>query len=322
MDLEALATHLSDKSRLGLDEPLSAALGIVDADATRGRLLAQQEGVRGHLQVVMLGCFVVDDTDFFGAGEIYWWSVPALVSADGKVHRSALHGLPTGMPPHKCGDMEWMTNISLAHPPVWAVIPPGDDVSACVVRLGIYDDDRDPADLRGALAAGLTALSTAPKEVAGADALITPVRDALFLHLKAADDDILIEQDVTIRKGEISRFGAGIIGSVVNAMARTYYFVRDTTRTQQFGPITLHKGQIEQVCFGAPIEQGGRLAVFARGHDVQCPSLGELSVDMPFMNRVVTARQEEDMKNGLQVMGTGPAKLVAYYTPSYAAEEH
>ena len=322
MNLEELAKQLSDRSRIGLNEELAKKLGIVDADVTRGRLLARQEGVRGHLQVLFLGCYVVDDTDFFGDGEIYWWSVPAMLDNSGKATKSALHGLPTGMAPHKCGDQEWMTNLSLGAPPVLAVIPPGPDVASCVIRLGIYDDDREPADLPGAVAKGLEVLSRLPGDpLPGVEPLITPVRDAIFEHLKAQDDDILIEQDLTIRRGEVSRFGAGIIGSVINAMARAYYFVYDTSRTKRFGPVTLHKGQMEHVRFDEPIKQGGRLALFARGHDVDCPTFGQLNVDQPFINRVVEARQEEDLKAGFQVMGQGPAKFVAYYTPSYAADE-
>ena len=81
-------------------------------------------------------------------------------------------------------------------------------------------------------------------------------------------------------------------------MVRAYYFVRDTKHTKQFGPITLHKGQTEQIYFDEPIRQGGRLALFSRGHNVTCPTFGELNTDMPFMNRVITKRQEGDLKDG------------------------
>jgi hypothetical protein len=164
-------------------------------------------------------------------------------------------------------------------------------------------------------------LARLPGELPGAEPLVTPVRDAIWQHLEAQHDDILIEQDLTIRRGEVSRFGAGIIGSVINAMARVYYFVFDTARTKRFGPVTLHKGQMEHVRFDEPIKQGGRLALFARGHDVDCPTFGQLTVDQPFINRVVEARQEEDLKNGFQVLGQGPAKFVAFYTPGYPTHE-
>ena len=323
MNLDELAKHLSSTERIGLDSDLAAKVGVADADVTRGRLLAQTDGIRGHLQVRLLGCFVVDDTDMFGDGEIYWWSIPAVVDREGTVSKDPLSGLPTGMAPHKCGDQEWMTNLSLNDPPLLAVIRPGDEPASCVVRLGIYDDDRDPADIPGAVRAGIeafAALSEGPMK--GADNIINPVRDAINAHVKAQDDDILIDQDIVIRKGDVVRFNAGMIGSVINSMARAYYTVLDTERTQRFGPVTLHKGQTEQVKFDAPITAGGRLAIFARGHDVSCPSFGDLTFDQPFVNRVVSRSKEPELHNGFPIIGTGPAKLVAYYTPSYAAEEY
>lgn len=319
MDLNALAKHLSDRERLGLTEVLSGKLGIPSEDVTRGRLLAQVEGEAGHLVVQFLACFVIDDTDFFGDGEIYWWAIPVLVDAHGKVTKNALHGLPSGMPPHRCGDQEWMTNIPLDNPPVWAVIPPGDDVSSCVIRVGIYDDDGDLADLGGALCEAMEAYAVISEQpLSGADQIIQPVRDAIYAHLKAEDDDILIDQDLLIRRGDVTRFGAGIIGSVINSMARAYYIVRDTKRTKQFGPVTLHRGQTERVTFDEPIRQGGRIALFARNDSVSCPAFGELNVDTPFINRVITQHQVATFANGFEVSGNGPAKFVAYYTPPYA----
>ncbi len=319
MDLNALATHLADKTRLGLTDALCKRIGIVEESAMRGRLLGQLDGQRGHLVVQFLACYIIDDTDFFGDGEIYWWSIPAMVRADGTVQKNSINGLPTGMSPHRCGDQEWMTNISLQNPPVWAVIPPGTEAHGCVIRLGLYDDDREPADLPGALTEGLEAYAKISEELlSGPEQIIHPVRDAIYEHLKAEDDDILIDQDVTIRSGDVTRFGAGIIGSVINSMARAYYFVRDAKNTEQFGPVTLHKGQTETVLFKSPIERGGRIALFSRGHDVSCPRFGELNVDQPFINRVVNRRGEADLANGFEVMGTGPAKFVAYYTPSYS----
>ena len=319
MDLDGLAQHLADPERIGLSAALVDKLKIVPAEATRGRLLVQTDGERGHLVVQFLGCYVIDDTDFFGDGEIYWWSVPVLVNEEGQVEKNVLHGLPSGMPDHKCGDHEWMTNLSLADPPVWAVIPPGEGYQRCVIRVGIYDDDREPADVPAALGAGLEALAAASDQpLSGPDAIIGPVRDAIYAHLKAEDDDILIDQDILIRKGDNARFGAGMIGSVINAMARAYYFVRDIKHTRQFGPVTLHKGQVERVRFDVPIAQGGRVAIFARGHDVGCPTFGDLNVDTPFLNRVITQGQEVNLEDGFDVMGNGPAKLVAFYTPSYS----
>jgi len=321
MNLDELAKNLSDPTRIGLNDELAKKLGVLDADVTRGRLLSQTEEIRGHLQVLFLACYVIDDTDFFGDGEVYWWSIPAMVDDEGKVSCNPLHGLPNAMPPHKCGDHDWMTNLSLAKPPVWAVIPPTDEVEQCVIRIGIYDDDRDPADMGAAMTAGLEALANVSSEpLSGAQHIVNPVRDAIYERLKAQDDDILIEQDLVIRRGEVTRFGAGMMGSLINSMVRAYYFVHDTRRTKVFGPVTLHKGQTERVTFGEPIQQGGRIAMFARNHDVSCPRFGELNVDQPFRNHVVSAREAEQLEDGFEVIGTGPAKFVAYYTPSYTKE--
>jgi hypothetical protein len=318
MNFDELAKRLTDRGRIGLNEELAKKLRIPSADAGRGRMLAEQEEARGHLQVSLLGCFVVNDTDLFTDGEIYWWSIPALIDASGKTHPDPFYLLPNAMPPHRCGDQEWMSNLSLGEPPLLAVIPPGDDAQSLVIRLGIYDDDWAPAKIPEAMTAGLEALAAlGDKDYPNAEAISGPVRNAIFDSLKAKDDDILIEQDLVLRKGDASQFGAGMIGSVVTSMARAYYFVRDTVRTKQFGPVTLHKGQSEQVRFDVPFEQGGRLSLFARGHDVTCPTFGDLGVEQPFFNRVLTRHQASELANGVTVTGSGPAKLVAYYTPSY-----
>ena len=280
--------------------------------------MAQTEGGRTHLGVYLLACYVVDDTDFWGDGEIYWWSIPTIVDNSGKVTKSALYGLPTGNEPHKVGSLEWMTNLSLADPPLLAVIPPGDDVSACVLRIAFYDDDGAAADLPKAISAGLETLARVPGEpLSGPEHIIEPVCRAIWTSLRADQDDILIDQDVTLHHGEVVHFGAGMIGSVVNAMARVYYFVQDEVRTERFGPIALHKGQIETVKFKQPMKGGGRLALFARGAEVTCSAFGDLSTDLPFQNRVIDRRQEGGLEQGFNIAGSGPAKFVAYYTPPY-----
>lgn len=317
MKVDNLVKHLTDPEHIGLTPELREKLGVASADTTRGRLLAQVEEDHAHLGVYLLACYVVDDTDFWGDGEIYWWSIPTVVATDGKVQKSPLVGLPNGAAPHKCGDHEWMTNLSLANPPLLAVIPPGDDVSSCVVRLGLYDDDGDVADMPGAMSAGLAALAELSDEpLSGPEQIITPVREAIWTALKADQDDILIEQDVPIRRGEVVRFGRGMIGAVINAMARVYYLVRDETKTHQFGPVTLGKGQVETVSFETPLERGGRVALFARGAEVNCAAFGDLTTDVPFKNRVLSRKQQEEFANGFNIMGTGAAKVVAYYTPA------
>lgn len=321
MKLDNLVRHLTNPSHIGLTSELRERLGVASPDLTRGKLLAQIEEDHAHLGVYMLGCYVVDDTDFWSDGEIYWWSIPTLVSKDGKVHQTVLGGLPNGAPPHKCGDHEWMTNLSLGDPPLLAIIPPTPEIASCVIRLAVYDDDGDVADMPGAMTAGHQAFAALSERLSGGpEQIITPVREAIWESLKADQDDILIEQDVPIRRGEVVRFGRGMIGAVINAMARVYYVVRDETETLQFGPVSIDRGQVETVSFDAPLTRGGRIAVFSRGADVSCSALGDLSTDVPFKNRVLTAKQEQELAKGFDIVGSGPAKFVAYYTPAPAFE--
>jgi hypothetical protein len=316
MGLDSLAKKLADTQRIGLTPELVARLGIASEDVTRGRLMAQLEGDRAHLAVYLLGSYVVDDTDLWGDGEIYWWSIPAIVDAHGQVVRDPLHGLPNGMEPHRVGSLEWMTNLSLADPPLLAVIPPGDAARACVLRLAFYDDDRAPANVPAAMTAGLEAYAgIASGALPGPEHVITPVREAIWQSLKAYQDDILIDQDLILRHGETSLFGRGLIGSVINAMVRVYYFVSDEQTTERFGPVTLHKGQVAQVRFDTPLRGGGRVALFARGAEVTCSAFGDLSTDKPFMNHGIDSRQEAALSEGFAVQGMGAAKFVAFYTP-------
>ena len=281
----------------------------------RGQLLAQQDDDQGHLGVYLLGAYVIDDTDLWGDGEIYWWSIPVLVDKAGKASCSPLSGLPTGMPPHKVGSLEWMTNLSLSDPPLIAVLPPDEDLAACVLRLAIYDDDREPADLPMALGAGLEALAGLPRELPAPEQVVAPVRDAIFAALKAGDDDILIDANITLRRGQTTRFGAGLIGSEINAMVRVYYLVRDERRTEHAGPFQVLRGQVEPVRFASKPQAGGRLSVFARGAEVNTTAFGTLSTDQPFVNRVLDAAQASALADGFNLNGTGPAKAVAFYTP-------
>jgi hypothetical protein len=272
---------------------------------------------RSFYGVYLLAAYVVNDTDFWGDGEVYWWSVPTIVGADGTVQKDPLYGIPTGAPPHKVGSLEWMTNLSLKDMPLLAVIPPEERVAACTVRLGFYDDDGKPANLAGAMTAGLEAFAAVSDAALSSPAqIIDPVRTAIFGALKAEEDDILIDQDVTIRRGAAVPFSSGMIGSAVSANIRVYYFVKDEDRTETFGPITLHKGQSETVRFTSPMKGGGRLTLFARGADVSCSAFGELNVDTPFVNRIVDSGHEAALQHGFSITGTGAAKFVAFYTPS------
>ena len=194
MGLEDLAKRLADVGRLGMTPALAEKLKLKSEDAIRGQLMAMTDGDRGPLGVYLLAIYVVDDTDLFDDGEIYWWSIPVLVDTKGKVSWSPVSGLPAGSPPHKCGSQEWMTNLSLAEPPLLAVIPEDPEVAACVVRLAIYDDDGKPADLGMAISEGHDTLASCVREgLPGAGQIIVPVREAIYKSLKAEDDDILVE---------------------------------------------------------------------------------------------------------------------------------
>ncbi len=316
MKIDEIAKRLCSKEQIGLSDALASKLGIDSEEAVRARLMATSDIDRSFLGVYVLGAYVIDDTDFWGDGEIYWWSIPTIVDSQGKVTRNALNGLPSGAPPHKVGSLEWMTNVSLNDPPLVALIPPEDKASACTIRLAFYDDDGKPADMRGAMEAGIEAFAEIkPEPLVGAEQIITPVRQAIFAALKAQEDDILIDQDVTIRRGSAVQFSAGLIGSIMNSMIRLYYFVRDEGKTEQFGPVMLHKGQSETVKFSSALKGGGRLAMFARGADVSCSAFGELSTDTPFINRAVDRSHEPQLANGFNISGNGPAKFIAFYTP-------
>jgi hypothetical protein len=278
--------------------------------------MALADGNRGPLGVYLLAVYVVDDTDLFDDGEIYWWSIPVLLDSKGKASWSPVSGLPLGAPPHKCGSQEWMTSLPLNDPPLLAVIPEDPEVSACVIRLAIYDDDGKPADVAMALSEGYDALGSCVREgLPGAGQVIVPVREAIYKSLKAEDDDILIDEDITIRRGESARFNVGLVGSMINAKARAYYVVRDELTTETAGPIGLRKGEVSRIVFASDLERGGRVSIFARGADVDCPVFGHLTTEMPFAGKILDERLAKTMAGGFEVTGRGPAKVVAFYTP-------
>jgi hypothetical protein len=97
---------------------------------------------------------------------------------------------------------------------------------------------------------------------------------------------------------------------------RVFYFVNDEQRTEQAGPVMLRKGQIEHVRFNSKIESGGRIALFSRGAEVSAPAFGDLTIDTPFLNRVLDQREVALLADGFEVKGHGPAKLTAWYTPA------
>ena len=315
-ELEELAKRLADVTRLGMTPEIAEKLKLKSEDVVRGQLMAASDGDRGPLGVYLLAIYVVDDTDLWDDGEIYRWSIPVLVDKQGNARWSPVSGLPAGAPPHKCGSLEWMTNLSLKEPPLLAVIPADDEIASAVIRLGIYDDDGKPADIPAALGQGYTALSGCVREgLPGATQILTPVREAICKALKVEDDDVLLDEDLTIRRGEIGRFGVGLVGSLVNAKARAYYIVKDELHTETAGPVVLRKGEEAKLVFSSELVKNGRVTVFARGADVTCPVFGDLTTDRPFAGKVLDAALAKSLASGIEITGRGPAKVVAFYTP-------
>ncbi len=316
MPLDELAKQLSSTSRLGMTPELAEKIGIRSEEVVRGQLMAVSDGDRGPLGVYLLAIYVVDDTDLFGDGEIYWWSVAALVDRQGSATWSPVSGLPAGAPPHKCGSLEWMTNVSLKDPPLLAVVPADEDTAACVIRLAVYDDDSKPADLGAALRAGYGALATCKRDgLPQAAQILTPVADAIFKSLVASEDDVLIDEDITLRKGGALRFNAGLIGTVVTAKAHAYYVVKDELGTDTAGPVVVRKGEVARLAFASDVVSGGRVSIFARGADVDCPLFGTLTTDRPFAGKVLDAALARSLAGGFDITGRGAAKVVAFYTP-------
>jgi hypothetical protein len=316
MGLDDLAKRLADTSRIGMTAAIAEKLRIKSEDATRGELMAMSDEARGPLGVYLLAIYVVDDTDVFGDGEIYWWSIPVILEKGNKARWSPVLGLPSAAPPHRTGSLEWMTNISLKEPPLLAVIPPDDEIMSCVIRLGVYDDDGKPAEVAAAIGQGYETLAMCKREgLVGAEQITVPVREAIFRALAAQDDDILVDEDLTLRAGASARFNVGFVGSLVNAKARVYYLVKDELRTETVGPVQLHRGQTENVRFTSKLERGGRVGVFSRGADVRSDVFGDLTLETPFVGRVLDDRLVDTLRNGFFLGGTGAAKVVAFYTP-------
>ncbi len=313
MSYDDVARRLADPNAIGLTEELARKLKVRDADVTRAQLLAEAED-HGHVGVYLLAAYVEDDTDTFGKGEIYWWSIPVLGNADGSVTWKATVGLPSGAPPVKCDDREWLASLSLDAPPLLALIPPGDDYAACLVKLGVWDDDGAVADLPKAMTAGLAALSELPLDypLGKAEKIVDPVRAAIYESLRAKQDDVLLEQELRLLRNDVSHYGAGLVHSAVSALVRVYLIAKDELKTHAAPAVTLVKDQSHTFRFATPIEAGGRLAVFARG-PVEAGRLGTLSLDLPFLNHIVVD-DAASFADGLTVTARGSADVVAFYT--------
>ncbi|MBX3226871.1 MAG: hypothetical protein KIT84_38365 [Labilithrix sp.] len=319
MNYDALGAQLANRSRPGLSEELADKLNVKSEDAVRGELLALTEDKRGVLGVYLLAVYVIDDTDFWSDGEIYWWSIPTLETKGGGVTWGATYGLPNGAPPHRCGDLEWMTNIALKDPPLLAAIPQTDpEVVGCNVRVAVYDDDGAVADFATSMAAGYEALSLCKRSgLTGTSSIVGPVRDAIFKTLRGEQDDVLVEHDVVLRRDD-ARFGVGFIGSASTTKARVYYFVKDELRTVTLGPVAITKGASATLKPDQPVAAGGAFAIFARGADksteVTCGILGTLTTDTPFLGKVLDEAQAKALNAGLKLDSNADVSVVAFYT--------
>jgi hypothetical protein len=320
MDYEALGTQLSNRTRIGMSEELADKLGIKALDAVKGELLALTEGRKGVYGVYLLAVYVIDDTDFWSDGEIYWWSIPTLETKGGGVTWSASYGLPNGAPPHKCGDLEWMTNIALKDPPLLGVIPTTDpDVLGSTIKIAVYDDDGAVANFPKAMEAGYEALAPCKKSgLSGASSITGPVREAIFKSLRGEQDDILIEEDLILRRDEAS-FGVGFIGALSTAKVRVYYFVKDEITTKTLGPVALKKGESSTLKPDEPAVSGSSFTILARGAnkktEVTVGTFGTLSTDKPFIGEVLDAKKAEELNKGLRIESNADVSVVAYITP-------
>ena len=182
--LDELAKRLSDRGRIGLSPELCDKLKLKPEEATRANLKAMEDDDQGFLGVYLLGAYVVEDTDVWGDGEIYWYSVPVHLDKKGPSELGSDLRAPTGAPPHKVGSLEWMQNFSLGDPPLLTLIPPDDEIAACVLRIAFYDDDGERANMPQAMTAGLTALANCfRRTLPGAAQIILPVREAIYKSL-------------------------------------------------------------------------------------------------------------------------------------------
>ena len=180
----------------------------------------------------------------------------------------------------------------------------------------MYDDDKSPADMGRALGAGFDALASCKREgLPQAAQILGPVADAIYKSLAAQDDDVLIDEELTIRKGDALRYNVGFIGTVVTAKARAYYVVKDELRTEVAGPVVVRKGEVARLAFASDLQSGGRVFIFARGADVECPLFGTLTTDRAFAGKVLDPGLVKSLAAGFDVTGRGAAKVVAFYTP-------
>jgi len=313
--LDDLARTLSDPKRIGLDDDLAKELRLADESLTKTRLEAQLEDGKSFRTVHLLAAWVEDDTDIIGKGEVYWWAIPMLGNASGKVLWSPLCGLPTGVPPESVGSKSWMKGFDLAKPPMLVAIPPSEDYAAAFVHIGMFDDDWAPAKLAPAMKAGLSALASVKGALESSEAFSAPIRKAIFDSLKAQQDDLMLERTIKLLREEGKGYGAGAIGSALTEFVRIYWIVKDLDRTETLGPWSLAKGQEQRVLPPSGLEGNGLLSIFARGGPVRAEPFGTLDTERPFINAAIDSRHESALAGGFTIVAEGDADVVAFYTP-------
>lgn len=315
MSLDEVAQQLADTARIGLTPELAQKLKVRSVDATKGQLMAASDGDSGPVTISLLAIYVIDDTDFWDRGEIYWWSIPVLKHANNTFSWSYLSGLPNGREPVKVGDKEWMSSLDLKTHPLLAVVPSDESISACVIRFGLYDDDKTPANLPAAMTEGHQFLASCMQEnIPSLDHVVAPTRDAIYRSLKANEDDVMVDEDIVIQRSGQLNFQCGLIGTVFTSFARVYYISKDAQRTEQFGPIDMEKNDAKLIKFSQPMQAGGRLSILSQG-DLSTP-FGELDVNNSAVSKMLDTGLAASLANGVNVSTSKKsAKVVAFYTP-------
>lgn len=314
MASQQLALSLVRADRLGMTPEVARSLGVESEAETAALLTKIASESAGLLGVYLLGVFVIDDTDLWSDGELYWFSIPTLVKRGGAEMRTTW-GLPDAAEPVQCGSGSWLSSVDLDHPPLLAIVPLWDDVESCVIRFGLYDDDVLPANIGGAAAALFAELTSAPREATSASELVGPLAERFLERAGAAQDDVLHDREIEIARAGAARFSAGFVASSVTAKARVHLFVRDEQKTEQAGPVSVFPGHGARIHFGSRLVPGARICFFACGADVTISSIGVLGESGPFLNRTVDAKLAEASEEGFVIHSVGRATVVAFYTP-------
>ncbi len=289
-------------ARLAPDDDDPVRVAVFDPAAAERDLAAAMAGAGSLFGVYLLAVYVIDDAELFGDGEVYWFSIPALVSARGDEARPSF-ARPFGARPISCGSKRWLGSVGLARPPLLAVVPDSGEFDALAIHLGILDDDGKPADVERALDDAAKAEGTG----------LAQVVQVVHRSLGSDGDDLLLEQRIQLARS--ARYGVGFITSVISKNARAYLVTRDEPASEAWGPTAVAAGPGETIRFPSPILVGGRMAFFARGSEVAIAGVGALSDEAPFFNRAIDPSLAEAASAGLAVTSAGRSEILALYTP-------